>query len=106
MQILHHDILLLRSRLKPDRMLLKSDLLTEKGDCCNGRSKLKMNRRNFISQNALITTGYFVAGKGLVLTGSSFHSIKGQTVPDLYELFRNPGLNYHPYVRWWWNGDK
>ena len=65
-----------------------------------------MNRRNFISQSALITTGYFVAGKGLVLTGSSFHSIKGQTVPDLYELFRNPGLIYHPYVRWWWNGDK
>jgi len=25
---------------------------------------------------------------------------------DLYELFKNPGLNYHPFVRWWWNGNK
>jgi alpha-L-rhamnosidase len=25
---------------------------------------------------------------------------------DLYELFRNPDLTYHPYVRWWWNGNK
>jgi len=25
---------------------------------------------------------------------------------NLYELFRNPGLKYHPYVRWWWNGNK
>jgi hypothetical protein len=26
--------------------------------------------------------------------------------PDLYELFMNPGLQYHPFVRWWWNGNK
>jgi len=25
---------------------------------------------------------------------------------DLYELFKNPGLSYHPFVRWWWNGNK
>src|SRR5512136_2145587 len=23
-----------------------------------------------------------------------------------YELFRDPGLKYHPFVRWWWNGNK
>ena len=24
----------------------------------------------------------------------------------MYELFSNPDLKYHPYVRWWWNGNK
>ena len=25
---------------------------------------------------------------------------------ELYELFKNPEPKYHPFVRWWWNGDK
>ena len=25
---------------------------------------------------------------------------------ELYELFQNPDSLYHPFVRWWWNGDK
>jgi len=25
---------------------------------------------------------------------------------DLYKLFKNPESVYHPFVRWWWNGDK
>ena len=25
---------------------------------------------------------------------------------NLYELFKNPDPKYHPFVRWWWNGDK
>lgn len=29
-----------------------------------------------------------------------------KVITSLYELFRNPELNYHPYVRWWWNGNK
>ena len=24
----------------------------------------------------------------------------------LYDFFSNPDLKYHPYVRWWWNGNK
>ena len=32
--------------------------------------------------------------------------MKINTETGLYELFRNPGLNYHPFLRWWWNGDK
>ena len=38
----------------------------------------------------------------------------GLTGPDnaiaggssLFELFRNPSSGYHPFVRWWWNGNK
>jgi hypothetical protein len=29
-----------------------------------------------------------------------------QTVANLYSLFKNPPLYYHPFVRWWWNGNK
>ena len=25
---------------------------------------------------------------------------------QLYEAFRQPSSEYHPFVRWWWNGDK
>lgn len=25
---------------------------------------------------------------------------------ELYENFKNPQMQYRPYVRWWWNGDK
>lgn len=28
------------------------------------------------------------------------------TTEQLYEQFQNPGSQYHPFVRWWWNGDK
>jgi hypothetical protein len=65
-----------------------------------------MNRRFFLSQSAVLTAGYFVTGKVRVLPGSPFQVANRQTGPDLYELFRNPGLSYHPYVRWWWNGNK
>ncbi len=25
---------------------------------------------------------------------------------DLFDIFSKPDLKYHPYVRWWWNGNK
>lgn len=28
------------------------------------------------------------------------------TTEQIYEQFQNPGSQYHPFVRWWWNGDK
>ena len=28
------------------------------------------------------------------------------TTEQLYEMFQNPESQYHPFVRWWWNGDK
>ena len=30
----------------------------------------------------------------------------GLTTEQLYESFRQPPSEYHPFVRWWWNGDK
>jgi len=34
------------------------------------------------------------------------HSDQDFPGKDLYGLFRNPGREYHPFVRWWWNGNK
>jgi hypothetical protein len=65
-----------------------------------------MNRRKFLSQSVLLSTGSLLAGN---LHGSfeSF-TMEGNRDAgiDLYELFMNPGLQYHPFVRWWWNGNK
>ena len=30
----------------------------------------------------------------------------GLTTEQLYETFQQPTSEYHPFVRWWWNGDK
>jgi len=65
-----------------------------------------MNRRNFISESALFSSGIFLAGKGAFLQFTPGNEIQTKSSSDIYELFRKPGLNYHPYVRWWWNGNK
>jgi hypothetical protein len=65
-----------------------------------------MNRRNFISKSAMVTTGTFLAGTMSLFPLSLISSGNNNGKLDLYELFRNPTLNYHPFVRWWWNGNK
>jgi hypothetical protein len=65
-----------------------------------------MNRRNFISDSALITSGLLVSGRVAGYPLSQIHAGYSEQTSDLYELFRNPDLSFHPYVRWWWNGDK
>ena len=30
----------------------------------------------------------------------------GLTTEQMYEEFQQPASQYHPFVRWWWNGDK
>ena len=64
-----------------------------------------MDRRTFLSRGALLSTGCFAAGPSLLFV-PEFSAWKQLQVTDLYGLFRNPGLNYHPFVRWWWNGNK
>jgi hypothetical protein len=65
-----------------------------------------MNRRNFITKSALFTSGFCIAGNGVVFPCSQFHDTSVKSANDIYELFRNPELSFHPYVRWWWNGNK
>ncbi|MFO7622544.1 MAG: glycosyl hydrolase [Bacteroidales bacterium] len=65
-----------------------------------------MNRRKFLSKSALFSAGTLMAGK-LSAAGARIYSGNDyQTADGSYELFRNPSPEYHPFVRWWWNGNK
>jgi len=61
-----------------------------------------MERRAFLTRGALLSAGYIASSR---IPGLAF-SESGKSSSGLYELFKNPELKYHPYVRWWWNGDK
>jgi hypothetical protein len=65
-----------------------------------------MNRRNFLSKSAVLTSGLMVGTGTLAFPGSVMKKGRNQTDRSLFELFTNPDLRYHPFVRWWWNGDK
>ena len=65
-----------------------------------------MNRRSFLNRSAIVSAGCLAAGNVPLSAFTSSFNSRLKTSSGLYELFRNPGLSYHPYVRWWWNGDK
>ena len=65
-----------------------------------------MRRRDFISRNIIFSAGCLFSG-AFSVSGMVAGS-KGENSRDfdLYELFKSPESKYHPFVRWWWNGDK
>jgi len=64
-----------------------------------------MKRRTFLSRSALASAALILPGKLVLYPGNK--SIPGSsTSENLFELFKSPGSVYHPFVRWWWNGDK
>lgn len=65
-----------------------------------------MNRRKFISHSALLTSGSLITREIPVFSTEAQKKTDLNNFGDLYELFSNPDLKYHPYVRWWWNGNK
>jgi len=65
-----------------------------------------MKRRSFLKQSTLT-----LSGMALLNSIPSFaHSIIDNNSLSqsnfLYELFLNPEMQYRPFVRWWWNGNK
>lgn len=66
-----------------------------------------MQRRSFIKECVLLTAGYVVADH-LPLFAEDANMLRKITdnPSGLYNLFKNPSSIYHPFVRWWWNGDK
>ena len=63
----------------------------------------RMNRRDFIVRSLYTAGGYMllpaaVAGQRMLLSDGKND--------NYFALFRNPDTPYHPFVRWWWNGDK
>lgn len=67
-----------------------------------------MQRRSFIKQCALATAGCLAADHLSLWSENAPHSksVISSDAGNLYKLFKNPQSVYHPFVRWWWNGDK
>jgi len=65
-----------------------------------------MNRRGFITGSTIAAAGWYLAGPSSfcegIMTGA------GMPAPGtgIYSLFANPSMNFRPFVRWWWNGNK
>ena len=70
-----------------------------------------MDRRKFITNSVIVSGGFTLAP---ILHNNCINNIydgfplawSRSPVTGLYELFKDPPLSYHPYVRWWWNGNK
>ena len=60
-----------------------------------------MKRRAFITHGTVLATGLQLSR--LLPTSSSEDP---DPAASLYSIFKNPGIIYRPFVRWWWNGDK
>lgn len=70
-----------------------------------------MNRRDFLRRGFLAAMGGIVAAHPEMThamnVAAQHHGVKQtMTATELYKLFQNPDSIYHPFVRWWWNGDK
>ncbi len=66
-----------------------------------------MKRRTFLIQSALLTGGCLMAASNRVWGMDPLKMRDNVLTGDqLYRLFRNPESKVHPFVRWWWNGDK
>jgi len=65
-----------------------------------------MQRRTFLVRSAILSAGAIGADSISVLGTNQRASKKYTFDTDLYQIFKNPGSVYHPFVRWWWNGDK
>lgn len=65
-----------------------------------------MKRRTFLFQSTVLSVGCVAASTIPVLgiNASNLNSVRLDT--DLYKKFKDPDSIYHPFVRWWWNGDK
>lgn len=65
-----------------------------------------MDRRRFISGSTLAAAGW-LAVRPLHAFGSPSELVRNAPGESgLWELFGNPGTEYRPFVRWWWNGNK
>ncbi len=68
-----------------------------------------MQRRTFIKDSILLTAGCAVGSRMPLWADVNAAYISKTGImrnEELYKLFRNPDAIYHPFVRWWWNGDK
>ena len=68
-----------------------------------------MDRRTFLLRSAMLATGTLVAALSPTLAEAAAKAAETGSLSfdsEAYKRFKNSEFKYHPYVRWWWNGDK
>ena len=65
-----------------------------------------MNRRKFLINCSLTASGLVLTNRISSYDQDFLEDKDGFKEGELYQIFKNPDVNYRPYVRWWWNGDK
>lgn len=77
-----------------------------------------MDRRKFITNSIIVSGGltfvpklhpdsaHFIENVSIIPAAASHPDSNQEPVANIYELFKDPPLQFHPYVRWWWNGNK
>ncbi len=68
-----------------------------------------MDRRTFLLRSAMLATGTLVAAFSPSLARAAAKAAEEGLLSfdsEAYKRFKNSEFKYHPYVRWWWNGDK
>ena len=68
-----------------------------------------MDRRTFLLRSAMLATGTLVAALSPPLAEAAAKAAETGSLSfdsEAYKRFKNSEFKYHPYVRWWWNGDK
>lgn len=65
-----------------------------------------MKRRAFIFQSAVLSAGCFAVNSFTAFGNEAFNPENISIDSELYKKFKSPDSKYHPFVRWWWNGDK
>lgn len=65
-----------------------------------------MDRRNFLIGGTLTASGLVLAN--YLPSHAQDFLLKEREFKEnaLYEIFKSPGVQYRPFFRWWWNGDK
>lgn len=65
-----------------------------------------MDRRSFIIRSAALSAGLVATGGVSLLGSDTLVDTNGKRKATIYTTFKNPNAKYHPFVRWWWNGNK
>jgi sugar phosphate isomerase/epimerase len=84
------------------KILQERITVTETGPYVNP----KMNRRKFIMKSATGSAAALLYRSIPAVTLVNEPGTIHQPADTLYEIFKDPAFSYHPFVRWWWNGNK